>query len=128
MDEMIRLLIALDPKDPEVFSLLEGLILAGYGISLARDCQSALEKFRISPHHLVITDDGDDRGVPLVKAIRVLAPGLPALLLTREGAPRLASPREGDVPPDCRVASRPIPLAELLVLVETICQRTSRKR
>lgn len=128
MDEMIRLLVALDPEDPEVLPLLEGLILAGYAISLARDRQRAVEKFRASPHHLVITDDGDDRGTPLLAAIQALAPRLPALLLTHEGVVLLLTPREGNLPPACTVASRTTSVADLLVLVETICQRTTRKR
>lgn len=128
MDEMIRLLVALDPQDPEVLPLLEGLTLAGYAISLARDLQGALERLRASPHHLVITDDGDHRGIALLAAFQALAPRLPALLLTHEGVVLLLTPREGNLPPACTVASRTTSLADLLVLVETICQRTTRKR
>ncbi|MGH7362992.1 MAG: hypothetical protein ACREJ7_00980 [Candidatus Methylomirabilales bacterium] len=128
MDEMIRLLVALDPEDPEVLPLLERLILAGYAISLAWDRQRALGKFGASPHHLVITDDRGDRGTPLLRAIQDLAPGLPALLLRNEGTAPLATAQEGNVPPACTVAPRTISPADLLVLVESICQRTTRER
>jgi len=127
MDERIRLLVVLDPEDPEVLPLLERLVLAGYAISLAWDHRRALEKFRASPHHLVITDDRGDRGIPLLRAIQALAPGLPALLLTNEGAAPLTAPREGNVPPTCTLAPRTISPADLLVLVECICQRTTRE-
>lgn len=124
---MIRLLVAVNPEDPQVLALLEGLILAGYAISLARDRQSALEKLRTSPHRLVVTDDGGDRGIPLLRAIQAVAPALPSLLLTHEGVALLLTPREGNVPPTCTVASRTSSPADLLVLVESICQRTTRQ-
>jgi DNA-binding NtrC family response regulator len=127
VDEMIRLLIALDAENPEVLPLLEGLILAGYAISLARDRERALEQAQAAPHHLIITDSGGDRGIPLLRAIQALFPSLPALLLTGEGVILLLTPREPNVPPACTVVSRTTSLAALQALVESICQRATRR-
>ena len=127
MDETIHLLIALDAEEPEVLPLLEGLILAGYAISLARDRERALEQVRAAPHHLVITDSGGDRGIPLLRAIQALVPSLPALLLTDEGVILLLTARDRNVPPACTVVSRTTSLADLLVLVESICHRATRR-
>jgi len=98
---------------------------SGWQTETANGVVDALEKFRVRPSRVVVTDmrmdDGD--GIQVMQGVRAQMPGTPVILLTAYGSVpgAVQAIREGA----CEYLQKPVAFSELLGLVEEYLESAS---
>jgi CheY-like chemotaxis protein len=125
--QAFRVLVADDSHDFREM-LVDVLAAVDCTVTCAADGLEALASLEAAPHDLLITDYSMPglNGIALLRRIRTLHPGMPAILITGNISADLVEEAEGAGA--TMVLAKPLAVARLLSLVESIRARCSTAR